>query len=158
MTESFTPIDDAVRAWTTAWSARDTNSVLALWDAEDEAGSYLPAERPAPLTGLDDIRAYAEELCQLFGTVQHRPERILSRQISATIGMAFYTLSWMVKDRRGPIGGTCRVTSLWRNRQGVWRCCHYAEAPLAPLLELQGYYEAIAEDGLDAIPQRRSGS
>ncbi len=158
MTKGFVPIEEGVRAWTKAWSARDTESLLALWDAEDDAATYLPAERSAPLTDVDAIRAYADDLCGLFDVVRHRPEQILSRQISPSTGLAFYTLSWMVKDRRGPIGGTCRVTSVWRSRKGAWRCCHYAEAPLAPLLELQGFYEAIARDGVDHILRRPSHS
>ena len=157
MTEGLAPVDRAVETWTSAWSARDIETVLSLWDAEDDAASYLPAERSAPLIGIDAVRAYADSLVGLFEKVRHRPEQILTRQISPSAGLAFYTLSWMVTDKRGPIGGTCRVTSVWRNRDGLWRCCHYAEAPLAPLLELQGYYETIAEDGLGAISRRHSG-
>jgi hypothetical protein len=43
---------------------------------------------------------------------------------------------------------------MMRAQAGCWRVFHYAEAPLAPLLELQAFYEAIAADGLDNMPTR----
>lgn len=154
MTESFTPVSAAVRAWTAAWSARDPDTLLKMWDADDAEAIYLPAEKTAPLKSLSDISEYVTITCTLFTDIRHRAEHVITRQIAGNTGLAFYSLAWMVKDGRGPVGGTCRVTSVWRQRGAEWRCCHYAEAPLAPLLELQHYYEAVAEDGFEAIPAR----
>lgn len=148
----------AVEAWTAAWSNRDTKTILSLWDEQDPQSSYLPAERHAPLIGGIAVTAYVETTCTRFSTIQHRAEGVLTRRLSASIGLAFYELSWVFTDDRGPfsgpLGGTCRVTAVWRNRENQWHLFHYAEAPLAPLLELQGYYESVAADGLDAIPLR----
>ncbi len=150
----FTPVREAVDAWTAAWSVRDPDALMSLWDTDDAEASYLAAENDAPLTSADAVRSYMRMMCDVFSDIRHRAEGVITREITADLGMAFYSVAWMVRDRRGPIGGTCRVTSVWRRHGEVWRCCHYAEAPLAPLLELQRYYEAIADDGLDAIPVR----
>ncbi|MEQ8508130.1 MAG: nuclear transport factor 2 family protein [Rhodospirillaceae bacterium] len=144
----------ALNAWIKAWTNRDTETILSLWDEQDAQSSYLPAERHAPLIGSVAVMEYVETTCEHFSTVLHRAEGILTRSLSPAIGLSFYELNWMLADDRGPMGGTCRVTAIWRNRENQWRLFHYAEAPLAPLLELQAYYESVAADGLDAIPQR----
>jgi len=147
-------LESAVDAWTAAWSHRDTKTIVSLWDEQDAQSSYLPAERHDPLIGSAAVTNYVKTTCTLYNTVRHRAEGVLTRRLSPSLGLAFYELSWMLADDRGPIGGTCRVTAIWRNREDQWHLFHYAEAPLAPLLELQAYYESVAADGLDAIPQR----
>ncbi len=154
MNSEAATIESALDAWTAAWSNRDTKTIVSLWDQQDAQSSYLPAERHDPLIGGIAVTAYVRTTCTLFSTVQHWAEGILTRRLSPSIGLSFYQLNWMCADDRGPIGGTCRVTAIWRNREDLWHLFYYAEAPLAPLLELQAYYESVAADGLDAIPQR----
>jgi ketosteroid isomerase-like protein len=151
------PVEAAVTAWTGAWSERKSARVLNLWDDVDDQATYLPAERIEPLIGISAVTDYVKTVCYLFGDIRHRPESPIYRRLSEDTGMAFYSLAWMFSDNRGPIGGTCRVTALWRRRNDEWRLFHYAEAPLAPLLELRDFYEAVAAEGLDAI-RPRAGS
>ena len=154
MSDDTAPIDAAVTAWVTAWSDLDSDSILSLWDDDDDLATYLPAESVDPLVGSGDVRDYVNSVCTHFDQVRHRSESPVYRRLSEDIGLAFYTLAWMFTDNRGPIGGTCRVTAVWRRHGEAWRLFHYAEAPLAPLLELQTFYESVASEGLDAIPAR----
>ena len=154
MTQDTAPIDDAIAAWTAAWCTRDTDAILTLWDNQDSDATYLPAERTEPLIGGAAVKHYIETVCTLFNPVRQRAENTVSRRLSNDTGLAFYALAWMFTDHRGPIGGTCRVTALWRRKGETLRLFHYAEAPLAPLLELQDFYEKVGADGLDAIPRR----
>lgn len=155
MTLNTSPIKDSVENWETAWSTRNAEAILGLWDRNDINASYLPAERLEPLIGTEAVTDYVTATCSAFDEIQHRVEGPIFRRLSENIGLAFYALAWMFRDHRGPIGGSCRVTSVWRQDQGAWRLFHYAEAPLAPLLELQGFYESVAAQGLNAIPVRR---
>lgn len=158
MTQDTGPISDALSMWEGAWSAQDPSAILSLWDHADGAATYLPAERMTPLVGATAVADYVNSACRLFDQIQHRIESPVFRRLSADTGLAFYALAWMFKDHKGPIGGTCRVTSVWRRTKDVWRLIHYAEAPLAPLLELQAFYESVAAQGLDSIPARDRGS
>ncbi|MDG2242404.1 MAG: nuclear transport factor 2 family protein [Rhodospirillaceae bacterium] len=154
MSGDTTPIETAVTAWTEAWSGRNCAGVLSLWDDSDNQATYLPAERIEPLIGTVAVTDYVTTVCRLFGDIRHRAESPVYRRLTEDTGMAFYSLVWMLSDNRGPIGSTCRVTALWRKRNDEWRLFHYAEAPLAPLLELRDFYEAVAAEGLGAIPPR----
>ncbi|MBT4739893.1 MAG: SnoaL-like domain-containing protein [Rhodospirillaceae bacterium] len=154
MSANTGPIETAVTAWVTAWSELDSKKLLNLWDNTDDQATYLPAERVDPLIGNSSVSGYVNSLCTHFDQVRHRAEDAVYRRLSEDTGLAFYTLAWMFSDARGPIGGTCRVTAVWRQHGNLWRLFHYAEAPLAPLLELKNFYESVASEGLDAIPVR----
>lgn len=148
------PFELATTAWTQGWCARDHEALLALWHRDDTEAVYLPAERTDPLTGNREISEYLQTACTSFKLIRHEAVDPIFRRLSSDVGSVFYTLNWMFADRKGPIGGTCRVTALWRQTDEAWHLFHYAEAPLAPLLELQEFYEAVAADGLDKIPPR----
>lgn len=154
MTEDATSLQNATKTWIKSWCAHNADALLSLWDGADQQAIYRPAERVDPLIGSNAVAQYVRSACTMFKPIQHRAVNPVYRQLSENIGSVFYTLNWMFTDKSGPIGGTCRVTALWRRVDENWRIFHYAEAPLAPLLELQGFYEEIAQDGLEAIPIR----
>lgn len=154
MSQGSGPIEALLSEWAQAWSNRDSSTILRLWDGGDADATYLPAERHEPLIGLTAISDYVKSVCTGFDQVQHRIENPIYKLLSDNTGLAFYSLAWMFRDKRGPIGGTCRVTSVCRKTEGHWQVFHYAEAPLAPLLELQCFYESVATKGLNAMPTR----
>lgn len=141
-------VDRAMQDWVDAWSARDRDAVLALWDHADEDAMYLPAERHKPLTGADAVKSYVHGLCDAFPTIRHRPTSLVIKPLSDTISLVFYVLEWAVADKRGPIGGRCRVTAVWRKRDDGWKLTQYSEAPVAPLVELKEFYQHVAAEGL----------
>ena len=141
-------VEEAVRSWTAAWSSRNKLAVLSLWDDKDPDASYLPAEREETLVGAEAVEGYVNALCDLFSTIRHRPDSLIVKQLEDDLGLAFYVLDWAVADSRGPIGGRCRVTAIWRKQDGDWKLTHYAEAPLAPLVELKEFYQHVAAQGL----------
>jgi ketosteroid isomerase-like protein len=154
VTKGSGPIEALLSKWSWAWSNRDPQAILSLWDNSDVEATYLPAERHDPLIGLTAVSDYVNSMCAVHDQVQHRIKSPICRLLSNKTGLAFYSLDWMVRDKRGPIGGTYRVTAVWHKSNGRWRLFHYAEAPLAPLLELQSFYESVAAEGLKAIPAR----
>ncbi|NKB44580.1 MAG: hypothetical protein GKS03_09920 [Alphaproteobacteria bacterium] len=158
MSDDTRSIEAAVAGWAAAWSDPNLKNILNFWDRSDDQATYRPAERTDPLIGFEAVSEYVNTVCTLFDQVRHRIEDPVYRRLSEDTGMAFYTLAWMFADNRGPIGGTCRVTAVWRQHENRWRLFHYAEAPLAPLLELQTFYQEVASEGLDAIPIRAQPS
>ena len=100
--------------------------------------------------GVGSVEKYIDALCGMFGEVRHRPGKVIVKRLSEDIGLAFYVLDWAVADARGPIGGQCRVTAVWKKQDERWTLTHYAEAPLAPLVELKEFYQHVAAEGLPA--------
>lgn len=143
-------LEDAVQAWVTAWCDRNPEDIMALWDSEDEDARYLPGEREQALTDAASVKDYVVSLCGLFHTIRHRPGQLIAKQVSEDVGLVFYVLDWAVADARGPIGGQCRVTAVWRKCEGQWKLTEYAEAPVAPLVELKEFYQHVAAEGLPA--------
>lgn len=144
------PIEEAVRCWIEAWSNRDKDGVLSVWDDQDSEATYLPAEREDALIGVAAVEHYVTALCDQFSTIHHRPNSIIIKRLADDVALVFYVLDWAVSDDRGPIGGRCRVTAVWRNRDADWKLTHYAESPLAPLVELKEFYQHVAAQGLPA--------
>jgi ketosteroid isomerase-like protein len=161
---SKTPADDtsglaaAVTSFANAWSTRDAAAVLEGFDLADPQVTYLPAGNAAPLIGAAAIRRYVEGGCQRFARILMRPGALHLRRLHTDLGLAFFPLAWAIQEgpTARPFGGHVRCTMVLRQTGGMWRAFHYAEAPLAPLLTLQHFYEAVAADGLDAIPRRPS--
>ncbi len=143
-------LENAVAQWVAAWFAHDADAVLALWDDEDPESNYLPAEEDSSMTGAGAVRGYVTSLCETFDTILHRPETVIAKVLGDGIGLTFYVLDWAVINKRGPFGGRCRVTAVWRYRDGHWKLTQYSEAPLAPLVELRQFYQKVAAEGLPA--------
>ena len=141
-------LEDAVVNWVSSWSTRDAGAIMALWDDEDPESTYLAAEEESAITGAAAVRGYVTTLCETFETVRHWPETVIAKDLGDGIGLTFYVLDWAVANKRGPIGGRCRVTGIWRKRKGSWKLTQYSEAPLAPLVELRHFYQAVAAEGL----------
>jgi hypothetical protein len=127
---------------------------LALWDKADQQSWYLPADSVDAHIGTAIIGVIQRRCIRLRAAV-YEPQNIQVRSLSPDVGSAFFELNWMRSyDGKAPMGGRVRVTMVMRLVDEVWRVFHYAEAPLAPLLELQAFYERVAAQGLDAIPRR----
>ncbi|MSO98690.1 MAG: DUF4440 domain-containing protein [Rhodospirillaceae bacterium] len=160
MTEEDTaPLVDIVKAWTQAWGACAPAKVIALWDNTDAESWYLDAGHANSAMG-PAVKGVIERKCARLHSLDYRPVNPHLRRLGPDLGMAFFQLRWR-EQRDGhslPLGGTLRVTMMMRRLSEGWRVFHYAEAPLAPLLELQGYYEKIATEGFAGMPRREGGS
>jgi len=141
-------LDGAVAAWVSAWCNHDVDALMTLWDEEDGESSYLPAEEETSMTGAAAVRGYITTLYENFETIKHRPETVIAKDLGDDIGLTFYVLDWAVANKRGPLGGRCRVTGVWRKKNGTWKLTQYSEAPLAPLVELRQFYQTVAAEGL----------
>jgi hypothetical protein len=152
-------ISATIAAWASAWQQRTPPAIFALWDLADPQSWYLSASSVEPVLG-QAVVGVIQRRCLEAKEINYKPGPLHLRQLTPDIGLAFFNLQWSERLARHAhnetqlLGGHVRVTMLMRNINGVWKIFHYAEAPLAPLLELQGYYEAIAADGFDKMPQR----
>ncbi len=152
------PLEGVVAAWAKAWQDRKPAHLIALWDKSDAESWYLSASSVEPFLG-NAVVGFIQRRCLNASTIGYQPSDLHLRRLAPDLGLAFFQLAWSEQTNRGldrslPIGGHVRVTMMMRQHAGVWSVFHYAEAPLAPLLELQAFYEAVAAEGLDRMPTR----
>ena len=159
MTDSSADVQAVISAWASAWQERSATRLIALWDRTDPDGWFLPAGSVEPYIG-PAIIGYLQRKCIGATTLGYQPGALHIRLIANDLALCFFALDWS-QDSQDPatgtpqtLGGQVRVTVILRRRDAAWRLFHYAEAPLAPLLELQAFYESVAADGLEAIPTR----
>jgi hypothetical protein len=154
-TGDVAPLEATLAAWATAWRNASATQVLALWDKTDRAAWYLPADGGDPYIGAAVV-GYVQRRCGTARAIGYRTRDAHLRRLHADLGLAFFVLDWSeaAPARPAPVGGTLRVTLLMRPTPDGWRVFHYAEAPLAPLLELQAFYERIAAEGFDGMLRR----
>ena len=143
------PLEKTVNRFFAAWCSRDATALQALWDTDDRSCSYLPAKAEQRLIGADAVMAYITARTGGFETIRLRPRKLYLRRMTDQLGSVFAEVDWALKKHAEsrPIGGTLRVSGVLRDVNGHWRFCHYAESPLAPLVELRRFYQAIAADG-----------
>ena len=153
MLDDTEPIRQTATSFWSAWCQRDAEALLRLWDTADPACSYLPAESEHRLVGAAAIGNFFDATLQNFEVIRMRPKRPHPRRLSPDLGSVFSELDWaMARDLESPVfGGTIRVLAVLRNGARGWRLCHYAEAPLAPLVELRSFYQKVAADGHGAL-------
>ena len=159
MSDPSADVKAAIAAWALAWQERSSARLIALWDRADSESWFLPAGSVEPYIG-PAIIGCLQRKCLSATALGYVPGPIHLRIVSDDVALCFFPLSWsedLPEPTSGTLqrfGGQVRVTALLRRRDAVWRLFHYAEAPLAPLLELQAFYESVAADGLDAMPAR----
>lgn len=151
MGQGLQAVESALRAFWSAWAARDTEELLGLWDSDDPSCSYLPAGSDERLWGADAVQTYFNATVTRTRLVRARPRSVYPRLLNPELGSAFAELDWARRSDSSAraVGGTLRVAAVLRYRDyGTgWRLCHYAEAPLAPIIELRRFYQQIASDG-----------
>ena len=142
-----------VEAFCSAWSARDQAALTRLWDDDDPACSYLPARSEQRLIGAAAVQAFIARTLSTFAVIRMRPRSLHVRRLGEALGAAFAEVDWALKGAAAgpPLGGTIRVSAVLRRHGGRWRLAHYAEAPLAPLVELRRFYQKVAADGHEAL-------
>lgn len=152
-------ISATVMAWAGAWQQQIPTAIFAHWDLADPHSWYLLANSIEPVIGQAVVGAI-QRRCREAKSIIYQPNAIHARTLSPDLGLAFFELQWSEQilqrahDKVEHRGGNVRVTMLMRRIDGTWKIFHYAEAPLAPLLELQAFYEAIAADGFEKMPGR----
>jgi uncharacterized protein (TIGR02246 family) len=141
------PAADVLTALAAAWVRRDAAAAAALFEAADAI--YLDASERDSWLGKEAI---ARELASRFDRTARVVARVgdmRSRRLGADLASVFAIVDRATADSTSAplLGQSLRVTLVARCRDGRWAACHYAEAPIAPLLELQAFYEAIAAEG-----------
>lgn len=132
--------------------ARDAEAVAALFEAD---ASYLDASELDPWLGGAAIGRRVAVRCAEAVEIVIRITAPQARQLATDVVSVF-----AIVDRGAAVPGRpmsalrLRVTLIARRAADGWKISHYAEASKAPLLELEAFYEAVAADGLDAIPRR----
>jgi len=149
MTEDVAPIKHTAESFWQAWSECDVKQLVSLWDMSDGSCSYLPAESSARLVGPAAISDWFAATTAEFATIRMRPKVVHPRRLNSHLGALFAEIDWLLCRSKAatPIGGSIRISAVMRSTQDGWRLCHYAEAPLAPIVELRHFYQKIAADG-----------
>ncbi len=145
-------LEAAVDMFFSAWSDRDQGTLRDLWLTSDPACSYLPATSPRRLVGEAAVTAFMMDRLKSFQTIRMRPRNVHVRRLAADLGSLFAEVDWALQENAASVavGGTLRVCAVLRRADDRWLFCHYAEAPLAPLVELRRFYQKIAADGHEA--------
>lgn len=153
MADETDPIRLTAEAFWDAWSLRSVDELCDLWDTVDPTSSYLSAESEQRLIGFKAVQQHVVGTVERFETIRMRPQLVHPRRLKQDLGSIFAVVDWALRetDRVPPMGGTIRVSAVVRARGERWHICHYAESPLAPLVELRRFYQQIAVDGHEAL-------
>lgn len=148
------PAEDLLAAMYDAWSAKDSAQIAALFDREDGEATYLDAGAVDPWIGGAAIQRGVAARCAAHQGFKFKINAPRCRMLADGVASVFAVVDRGELTRAGVEAARVRVTLVARRRGDQWKICHYAEAPQAPLVELQAFYEAVAADGLDAIAPR----
>ena len=148
------PVVDACKIFWRAWCDRNIDRLRGSWAMDDPACSYLSADAPQRVVGSDAVQAYLAQRLRTLQLIRMAPRTVCPRRLSPNLGAVFAVVDWAHQTHEAsvPLGGTLRISAVLRRRDQIWQLCHYAEAPLAPLVELRRFYQQIAADGHEAIP------
>ena len=152
MTDATTPVAAVLEAFWRAWSDRSVDGLTGLWDCEDPSCSYLAASLPKRLVGTEAIVGWFGSVVTRYSAVSMRPKTVYPRRLNANLGVAFAEVDWSLGlESQRAVGGSIRISAVARESGQGWRLCHYAEAPLAPIVELRGFYQKVAVDGHEGM-------
>ena len=153
MTDETGVVSATAEAFWDAWSRRRADRLMELWDRDDRLSSYLPAESEHRLIGAEAVERHVLATLERFETVRMRPQAVYPRRLKQDLASIFAIVDWALRETpaAAAMGGTIRVSAVMRLRGDAWRFSHYAEAPLAPLVELRRFYQKVAADGHEAL-------
>ena len=146
-------LSEYLDAYFEAWNVYDVAAMRALWDTAEEQVIYL-AEEAEPHIGWSAVERY-------WGVDRSKAERLLTwRDLTAIhagadVAIAFFHCNWstFLPGNRlypKPFGGPVRISMVLRRKPEGWRAIHYAEAPLASLIQLRRAHEDAVDPALHA--------
>ena len=153
MSDSKITLDRALPAFCEAWSTHEADAVLALWDMTDSQCSWLSARGESRLFGPAAVTELVTAALRTHARIRLRPRAVHARVIGDGLGAFFAEVDWAfwtTVDGR-PEGGTFRVSGVLREGGPGFRLCHYAESPLAPIVELRQFYQQVAAEGHEGM-------
>lgn len=149
------PATHLLKALYDAWTARDAAAIAALFDQDDAEVSYLDAGEIDPWRGAPAVAQHVAQKCARHSRFVFKIHAPRSRRLADDLASVFAVVD---RGEGTPLEAErIRVTLIARKRGDAWKICHYAEAPKAPLIELQAFYESVAAEGLESIPPRPWG-
>lgn len=139
---------ELLNALAAAWRDFDRAALVGLFEDDPET-TYLDAGEIDPWISIAAIRRAVDARQDPIRFEIHAPR---PRRLAPGLASVFAVVdkTWGAPSMTERV----RVTLVARQSAQGWKIVHYAEAPKAPLLELEAYYQAVAADGLDAIPPR----
>ena len=136
----------SLQLWNDSWYSSDFDGVIKLWDDQDKQPYFLSASQMRPLTEFTAIRSYIEESCKYYDSIQNKVSGLIIKGLDTNTALTFYKLQLVKTKAKQSTTGNVRTTVIWRRLKNDWKVFHYSEAPLAPLIELQNFYEEIAKN------------
>lgn len=137
-----------------AWNAYDVSRMRAMWDEDEEDVLYQAEESEEAAVGWKAILAY-------WSVDRSRAERLLTWErlhavlAGPDVAVAFFHANWStyIPDNRlypKPFGGPVRINMVLRRKPSGWRAIHYAESPLAAIIQMRKAYEDAVDPRLHA--------
>jgi hypothetical protein len=145
MKELAQPIMKNLELWNDGWKLTDSNAVLRLWDGRDKHPYFLSGNHIIPLTSFSAIKLYIEERCAYYDAIENRISGLIVKNLDRETMLTFYNLHWMETKKGKCMSGHVRTTVIWKHLKNYWKIFHYSEAPIAPLIALQNFYEGLTE-------------
>ena len=168
-----TDIETLVGEFAARWSSPEWNTLLDLWDPDEETPYYLFSHQPDWLIGWEQMRGYfsetpsvpAKDVAELnpvgmtqielihyeyrnesdLEATRYTPSGIRVRQIAPDIALAIWYVKFDYKPKYQPaMGETFKANALFRNTADGWKFIHYAETPDSAIMYGERLYRQQA--------------
>lgn len=129
--QAKTAITAVLDQWTTAFLAKDIESLRKLWDAQYDGLVYQAEEFAAPLVTWPHIRHYYRDI---LGKVIDKVEKFKQTGLwidvlgDSAFGYRISDFTMRIKHSPEPYNGSLRQTFVMRNVYGSWKIIHYHES------------------------------
>lgn len=127
-------VKKVVRRWARAFSSKDAEGVLSVWDRDYPLIRHQAEEFPDPLRGWDELVHYNTAMAQMASN--HRDLSVTDFDADV-IGDAAWvylrgTITFDIPTMSKPITGEARQTFILRRTETGWKVVHYHESRETP--------------------------
>jgi uncharacterized protein (TIGR02246 family) len=132
---------DVIRRFARAFTDRDTDAFMSLWDAEyGDRIVYQPEELCEAVHGREEVRRYFEHVPSVVVAIRDVKPVDLKIEVLGELALVHNRFWCRLALHRNPFvyDGQVRQTFVLRQRDGAWHLLHYHESRQSP-----GFAEAV---------------
>jgi hypothetical protein len=166
-------VEALIGEFASRWSSPEWNTLLDLWDRDENTPYYLFSHQADWLIGWEQMDAYFSEdpsvpvkdvselnpvgMTQIelihyefrnesdLQAMRYTPAGIRVRQIAPDLALAIWYVKFDYKPRYGrAMGETFKANALFRNTADGWKFIHYAETPDSAIMYVERLYQQQA--------------
>ena len=131
----------------TGLSESSIEAVLGLFVKDEGSISCLFGDQEDWARGTDAVHSAIAEFVAGHPSCEVSFDDVTAHSVGATSHVVSGTMHLKWRDASELLKRSARFNGVLVNQVGVLRFLHFAEAPIAPLIELQKFYEKIARHG-----------